>query len=158
MILPTPYPVSFPVRKVKGAWVRVVWRWHASWTLDYRTTERKNLCFVVSHTKNNIKIYPCFVVSSLFRVSCFSNTPSYLAIKLSNFKSVDEKLSELEPRKSLNIVLKIVSRKNAFKSFGVPSNSLPVKFSVSKSRSVYEISQFFLAIFKKAIPLIYPND
>ena len=35
----------------------------------------------------------------------------YLAIKLPNFKSVDEKLPEFEPRVSHSFVIKIVSRK-----------------------------------------------
>ena len=40
---------------------------------------------------------------------------SYLAIKLPNFKSVDEKLPELEPRVSHSFDIKIVSRKKLSK-------------------------------------------
>ena len=40
---------------------------------------------------------------------------SYLAIKLSNFKSVDEKLSKMEPRVSHSFDIKIVSRKKLLK-------------------------------------------
>ena len=47
----------------------------------------------------------------------------YLAIKLSNkmyFKSVDEKLPELEPRVSHSFVIKIVSRKKPLKVLASP--------------------------------------
>ena len=40
---------------------------------------------------------------------------SYLAIKLPNFKSVDEKVPELEPRVSHSFVIKIVLRKKLLK-------------------------------------------
>ena len=40
---------------------------------------------------------------------------SYLAIKLSNFKSVDEKLSKMEPRVSHSFDIKTVSRKKLLK-------------------------------------------
>ena len=44
---------------------------------------------------------------------------SYLAIKLPNFKPVDEKLPKLEPRMSHSFDIKTVSRKN-FKKFLCP--------------------------------------
>ena len=44
----------------------------------------------------------------------------YLAIKLPNFKSVDEKLPELEPRVSHSFVIKIVSRKKLSKVLAPP--------------------------------------
>ena len=73
---------------------------------------------------------------------------SYLAIKLPNFKSVDEKLSELEPRKSHSFVIKIVSREKLLKVLAPPQTYFRWNFSVSKSRCVYEISQYFFAILK----------
>ena len=45
---------------------------------------------------------------------------SYLAIKLSNFKSVDEKLPELELRVSHSLDTKIVSRKKLLKVLAPP--------------------------------------
>ena len=45
---------------------------------------------------------------------------SYLAIKLPNFKSVDEKLPELEPRVSHSFIIKIVSRKKLLKVLAPP--------------------------------------
>ena len=44
----------------------------------------------------------------------------YLAIKLPNFKSVDEKLPELEPPVSHSFVIKIVSREKSFQKFWRP--------------------------------------
>ena len=44
----------------------------------------------------------------------------YLAIKLPNFKSVDEKLPELEPRVSHSFAIKIVSRKKPLKVLASP--------------------------------------
>ena len=69
---------------------------------------------------------------------------SYLAIKLSNFKSVDEKLSKMEPRVSHSFDIKTVSRKKLLKVLGVTSSLLPVKFFVSKSH----YHNFFNAILK----------
>ena len=45
---------------------------------------------------------------------------SYLAIKLPNFKSVDKKLPELEPRLSHSFIIKIVSRKKLLKVLAPP--------------------------------------
>ena len=54
---------------------------------------------------------------------------TYLAIKLPNCKSVDEKLLQLEPRVSHSFDIKKNNlEKKAKKSFGVPSSPLPVKF------------------------------
>ena len=69
---------------------------------------------------------------------------SFLAIKLPNFESVDEKQPELEPRVSYSFDIKLVSRKQAFKSFGVPSSPIPVKFFCLCMR----YHNFFLAILK----------
>ena len=44
----------------------------------------------------------------------------YLAIKLPKFKSVDEKLPELEPRVSHSFVIKIVLRKKLLKVLPPP--------------------------------------
>ena len=65
-----------------------------------------------------------------------------------NFKSVDEKLPELEPRKSHSFVIKIVSRKKLLKVLAPTQTYFRWNFSVSKSRCVYEISQYFFAILK----------
>ena len=80
---------------------------------------------------------------------------SYLAIKLPNVKSVDEKLPEVEPRMSHSFVLKIVSRKKLLKVLAPPQTHFRWDFSVSKSRCVYKISQWFFRYFK-ALLLIYP--
>ena len=64
---------------------------------------------------------------------------------------MDEKLPELEPRVSHNFVIKInCLEKKAFESFGAPQTHFRWNFSVSKSRCVYEISQYsvFSAILK----------
>ena len=45
---------------------------------------------------------------------------SYLAIKLPNFKPVDEKLPELEPRVSHSLDIKMVSRKTLLKVLASP--------------------------------------
>ena len=45
---------------------------------------------------------------------------SYLAIKLPNFKLLDEKLPELEPRVSHSFDIKIVSRKKLLKVLASP--------------------------------------
>ena len=68
---------------------------------------------------------------------------TYLAIKLPNFKSVDEKLPELEPRVSHSFDIKLVLRKKHLKVLASPQAHFQRSFSVSKSRSVYEISQYF---------------
>ena len=71
---------------------------------------------------------------------------SYLAIKLLNFKLVDEKLPELKFRVSHGFDIKIVSRKTLLKVLAPPQTHFRSNFSVSKSRSVYyEISQYFFA-------------
>ena len=80
---------------------------------------------------------------------------SYLAIKLPNFKSVDVKLPELEPRVSHSFDIKIVSREKLLKVLASPQTHSFGEFFFSKSRSLYEISQFFFHRFK-ALPLIYP--
>ena len=72
----------------------------------------------------------------------------YLAIKLQNFVSVDEKLPKLEPRVSHNFDIKIVSREKLLKVLASPYSHFWLNFSVSKSHSVYEISQYFFAILK----------
>ena len=79
----------------------------------------------------------------------------YLAIILSNFKSVDEKLPELEPRVSHSFVRKIVSRKKLLKVSVPPQTHFRWNFSVSKSHCVYEISQYFFAILKLYFWSIY---
>ena len=68
---------------------------------------------------------------------------------------MDEKLPELEPRVSHNFDIKLVSRKTLLKVFAPHQTHFGSNFSVSKSRSVYEISQYFFRYFK-ALPLIYP--
>ena len=45
---------------------------------------------------------------------------SYLAIKLPNFKSVEEKLPELEPRVSHSFDIKTVSRKKLLEVMASP--------------------------------------
>ena len=70
---------------------------------------------------------------------------SYLAIKLPNSKPVDKKLPKLEPRMSHSFDIKIVSRKKLFKVLASPQTHFGWNFSVSKSRSLYEISQYFFA-------------
>ena len=68
---------------------------------------------------------------------------SYLAIKLPNFKSLDEKLPELEPRVSHRFVIKIISRKKLLKVLAPPQTHFRWNFSVSNSRCVYKISIIF---------------
>ena len=71
----------------------------------------------------------------------------YLAIKLPNFKPIDEELTELEPRVSRSFDIKIVSRKKAFESF--PSNPLLVKlFCFKISFCIGDITIFFFADLK----------
>ena len=65
---------------------------------------------------------------------------SYLAVKLPNFKSVDEKLPELEVRVSHSFDIEMVSRKKLLKFLASSQAHSRWNFSVSKSRSIYEIS------------------
>ena len=53
---------------------------------------------------------------------------SYLAIKPPNFKAIDEKLPELQPRVSQSLDRKSVSRKKLLKVLASPHVLLPVKF------------------------------
>ena len=64
---------------------------------------------------------------------------SYLAIKLPNFKSVDEKLPELEPRMSHSFDIEIVSRTKILKVLESPQAHSRWNFSVSK----WDITIFF---------------
>ena len=73
---------------------------------------------------------------------------SYLAIKQPNWKSVDEKLLELKPRVSDSFDIKIVSRKKLLKVLAPPQAHFRWSFSVSKSRSVYKISQIIFVSLK----------
>ena len=62
---------------------------------------------------------------------------------------MDEKLLELELRVSHSFDIKSVSRKKLLKVSASPQAHFRVNFSVSISRPVYEISQyFFFAILK----------
>ena len=66
-----------------------------------------------------------------------------------------EKLLELEPRVSHSFGHKNSLKKKAFKSFGTPSNPLPVKFFCFKILlCVWDITIFFP--YFKALLLIYP--
>ena len=56
---------------------------------------------------------------------------------------MDEKLPELEPQVSHSFDIKIVSRKTLLKVLAPPQTHFQWNFSVSKPRSVYEISQYF---------------
>ena len=77
----------------------------------------------------------------------------YLVMKLQNFKSIDVKLLELEPRVFHSFDIKIVSRKKAFKRF---LRSLkPTSGEIFLFQN--EISQFFIRYFK-ALPLVYTYD
>ena len=69
---------------------------------------------------------------------------------------VDEKLPELEPRVSQNFDIKIGSRKTLLKVLASPQTDFQSIFSVSRSCSLYEISQYFFRWFK-ALLLVYPN-
>ena len=63
------------------------------------------------------------ITSKVFKISKNADTVlnfSYLAMKLLNFKSVVEKLPELEPRVSYSFAIKIVSRKKLSKVFASP--------------------------------------
>ena len=74
---------------------------------------------------------------------------SYLATKLPNFKLVDKKLLELEPRVSHNFWHKnSLEKKLKLKVLASPQTHCRWNVSVSKSRSVYEISQYFFHWFK----------
>ena len=58
------------------------------------------------------------ITEKLFKISKNTDTVlqfSYLPIQLPNFKLVEEKLPELEPRVSHSIDIKIVSRKKLLK-------------------------------------------
>ena len=57
---------------------------------------------------------------------------------------MDEKLLELEPRVSHSFDIKIVSSKTLLKVLAPPQTHFLSTFSVSKSRSVYEISQYLI--------------
>ena len=74
----------------------------------------------------------------------------YLAIKLPNCKSVDEKLSRVGTSGvSRSFIIKIVSRKKLLKNFGTPSNSTSGEiFLFQNLRCVFEISQYFFCYFK----------
>ena len=63
------------------------------------------------------------ITSKVFKISKNADTVlnfSYLAMKLLNFKSVVEKLLELEPRVSHSFAIKIVSRKKLSKVLASP--------------------------------------
>ena len=72
-----------------------------------------------------------------------------------NVKSVVEKLPELEPRVSHSFVINMVSRKKLLKVLQSSQTHFWLKFFVSKSCCVYEISQYLFRYFK-ALPLIFP--
>ena len=98
------------------------------------------------------------IASKLFKILITTDTIlnfSYLAITLPNFKPVDKKLTELEPRVSHSFDTKLDSRKKLLKILSSPQTHLGQNFSVSDSRSVPEISQYLFRYFK-ALPLIYP--
>ena len=90
------------------------------------------------------------ITLKLFKILKTSDTVlnfSYIAIKLPNFKPVNKKLPEMEPRVSNSFDIKIVSRRKLLKVLAPPQTHFRSNFSVSKSRSVYEISQYvFLMI------------
>ena len=63
------------------------------------------------------------IIQNVFKISKTADTVlnfSYLAIKLPNFKPVDEKLPELEPRVYHSFNIEIVSRKKLLKVLAPP--------------------------------------
>ena len=80
------------------------------------------------------------ITSKLFKILKNADTVlniSYLTIKLPNLKLVDEKLLELEPRVCHSFDIKTSLAKKTFKSFGVHSNPLPVKFFLYQNLVMY---------------------
>ena len=74
-------------------------------TPKWHFCNRKRRCFIV-------------ITRKVFKISKNAGTVlnfSYLAVKLPNFKAIDEKLSELEPRVSHSFDKKLVSRKKHLK-------------------------------------------
>ena len=66
-------------------------------------------------------------------------------MKLPNFKP-NKKLPELEPVVFHSFDIKIVSRKTLLKVLAPPQTHFRSNFSVLKSHSVYEISQYFFSL------------
>ena len=63
------------------------------------------------------------ITQKLFKISKNADTVlnfSFLAMKLPNFKSVDEKLPKLEPRVSHSFDINLVSRKKLLKVLASP--------------------------------------
>ena len=73
---------------------------------------------------------------------------SYLAIKLPNFKSVDEKLPEWEPRVSHSFVIKIVSRKKLLKVLAPPQTYFRWNFVFQNLAVCMRYHNNFFAILK----------
>ena len=88
------------------------------------------VCILQPKSRNStfvIESWRCFIVitSKVFKISKNADTVlnfSYLAIKLPNFKSVDKKLPEWEPRVSHSFDI-IVSRKKLLKVFASPQTN-----------------------------------
>ena len=67
-------------------------------------------------------------------------------IKLPNFQPVHKKLPELEPRVCHSFDIRIILRKTLLKVLAPPQTHFRSNISVSKFRSVYEISQYFFSL------------
>ena len=67
---------------------------------------------------------------------------SYQAVKLPNFKTIDEKLPELESRVSHSLDQKLVSRKKLLKVLASPQVLLPLKDFYFKMRCQNFFLQF----------------
>ena len=76
------------------------------------------VCILQPKPQNSTFIIDCCDNLTLFKISKNADTVlniSYLAVKLPNFKPVDEKLPELEPQVSHSFDIKIVSQKKRLK-------------------------------------------
>ena len=72
----------------------------------------------------------------------------YLAIKLPNFKSVDEELLKLEPQVSHSFVTKVVSRKKLLKVLAPPQTHSNEIFLFQNLVVCMRYHNFFFAILK----------
>ena len=107
----------------------------AQWNLKITVLSNADLLFLN---------YLLFLFKIKKKADTVLNFSSDLAMKTYKFKSVDEKLPELETRVSHSFDIKLVSRTKTFEIFGVPSSPLPVKFFCFKiSFCGWDITNFF---------------
>ena len=142
------YLTQFSVQNCVSIFWRPLCLYFTAKTLKYHFYNQKQWCFIVITFKTFFKI-PKNTDTVL---NC-----SYLAIKLPNFKTVDEKLFELETWVSHSFDIKnlIVSRKKLLKVLASPQAHFWWIFLFQNLILYMRYHNIFFRYFK-ALPLIYP--